>query len=594
MVHPDDVRDSLKVLPETLIDAYGEIYNRIRKQGRRGSQLALNAFRWVQCSYEPLRSETLLDAVAAEVDSSGEFSRKCTSIRSTDLLKACQNLLILDERLNVFRFAHLSVEEYLETELLKVDSHTEIAKICLSLVCSLRSWTDYDISLETEEGRYHDRHLLQYSAVFWPLHLSRCEDSCQILDVLWETFQSEATFQRWIDYHHQRVRTRYPRDTFWHRSEALQGEKRNCVSTVCVFGLGRKLVSISKSQYGWTANIKLKFPTTFISETVQRDRVNRLLLCASKFGDLEIARQLLDAGADVSTADNKGRTPLRAAVENGHETLARLLLDRGADVSTADDGWTPLHAAAMSGHEALAGLLLDRGADASTDGHHGCTPLNAAAASGHEAVVRLILDRGFDVSVADDDGRTPLHSAAAIGHEALARLLLDRGADFSTADKNGRTPLRVAAASGHEELAWLLLDRGADVSTADLNRRTPLHAAATKGHEALARLLLDRVADVSTADRYEVTPLHAAAAIGKEALLRLFLDRGANVSTADGIGWTPLHAAAAGGHEALAQLLLDRGADPSTADDDGVTPLHSAAATGGGAEGAGRSGVTGQ
>ena len=137
------------VLPETLTGAYGEIYNRIQKQGRRGSQLALNAFRWVQCSYEPLRSETLLDAVTVEVDGSGEFSCKPTALRATDLLKVCQNLLILDERLNVFRFAHRSVEEYLETRLLRVDSHTEIAKVCLSLVCSSRSWIDYDIRLTT-------------------------------------------------------------------------------------------------------------------------------------------------------------------------------------------------------------------------------------------------------------------------------------------------------------------------------------------------------------------------------------------------------------------------------------------------------------
>jgi len=172
------------IRPETLTDAYSEIYNRIRKQGRRGSQLALNAFRWVQCSYEPLRSETLLDAVTVEVDSLGVFSHKPTALRATDLLKACQNLLILDKRLNVFRFAHLSVEEYLETQLLKVDSHTEIAKICLSLVCSSRSWKDYDRTLATREGRYHDRHYLLYSAVFWPWHLSRCKEACQILNDL--------------------------------------------------------------------------------------------------------------------------------------------------------------------------------------------------------------------------------------------------------------------------------------------------------------------------------------------------------------------------------------------------------------------------
>src|SRR3978361_1049156 len=233
MVIPDDVRDNLKVLPETLTDAYGEIYNRIRKQRGSAPRLALNAFRWVQCSYEPLQSETLLDAVTVEIDGSGEFSRKCTTVRTTDLLKACQNVLILDERLNVFRFAYLSVEEYLETQQLKVDSHTKIAKICLSLVCSSTSWTDYDITLATREGRYHDRHLLLYSAVFWPWHLNRCKDSCQILDALWEAFVSKDTFQRWIDYRCRRVQTALSKDTFWLRSNALQ-EGRDRLSTVCV------------------------------------------------------------------------------------------------------------------------------------------------------------------------------------------------------------------------------------------------------------------------------------------------------------------------------------------------------------------------
>jgi len=510
------------VLPETLTGAYGEIYNRIQKQGRRGSQLALNAFRWVQCSYEPLRSETLLDAVTVKIDDSGEFSHQHTPLRATDLLKACQNLLILDKRLNVFRFAHLSVEEYLETQLFKVDSHTEIAKICLSLVCSSRSWTDYDITLETQEGRYHDRHLLLYSAVFWPWHLSRCEEASQILDALWEAFMSEAAFQRWIDYHRLRVQfPRYTGDNFWNRSRALQEGGKDRFSTVCVYGLGRKLASISKSQYGWTASIKLKFPTAFISETVQRDYVGRLLLCASKFGDLDIAQHLLDAGADVSTTDNFGRTPLDAAAANGHEAVARLLLDRGADVSTTDNfGSTPLDAAAANGHEAVARLLLDRGADVSTTDYVGRTPLYAAAANGHEAVARLLLDRGADVSTTDNYGRTPLHAAAANGHEAVARLLLDRGADVSTTNY-GRTPLDAAAKNGHEAVARLLLDRGADVSTTDNYGGTPLHAAATNGHEAVARLLLDRGADVSTTDNYGWTPLREAATNGHEALIRL-------------------------------------------------------------------------
>jgi len=388
MVHPDDVRDSLKALPETLIDAYGEIYNRIRKQGRRASQLALNAFRWLQCSCEPLRSETLLDAVTVEVDGSEEFYRKCTAVKATDLLKACQNLLILDKRLNVFRFAHLSVEEYLETQQLEVDSHTEIAKICLSLLCSPRSWTDYDISLKTRAGRYHDRHLLLYAAVFWPWHLNRCSESCQTLAALWEAFASEATFQHWIDYHYNRVNTWQSKDTFWLRSQALHQVERDCLSTVCVFGLGQKLTSISKSQSGWMACIKLKFPRTLIFESVPRGRIVRLLHSMSRIGDLDITKRLLDAGVGVSAADSDRTTALHVVTQKGHEALARLLVVRGADVSAvAADGWTPLHSAGENANVALARLLVERGADVSAATDEGWTPLHDAAWFGREALM---------------------------------------------------------------------------------------------------------------------------------------------------------------------------------------------------------------
>ncbi|KAI5790570.1 hypothetical protein FPQ18DRAFT_277531, partial [Pyronema domesticum] len=190
-----NVKDNLKTLPDTLATAYDDIYKRIIAQKGDAPQLALNAFRWIQCSYEPLRAETLLDAITVEVGRSGEFSRKAP-IKANELITACQNLLILDERLHVFRFAHLSVEEYLETkpELSKASSHTEIAKGCLSLLCTPGSWDDYN-NVRTGEGEYKDRHLLLYSVVFWPWHFSHCEDvkkkkkknGCQTLTGLWNS-----------------------------------------------------------------------------------------------------------------------------------------------------------------------------------------------------------------------------------------------------------------------------------------------------------------------------------------------------------------------------------------------------------------------
>ena len=141
----NDVRKSLVTLPDTLSEAYNQIYDAVLAQKGSACQIALNAFRWIKCSYEPLRSETLLDAIMAEVSSSGEFSQAHGgTIQANDLLKLCQNLLILDEKLNVFRFAHLSVDEFLENKLPNVDSHTYVAEVCLSLLCTPHGWDKFD------------------------------------------------------------------------------------------------------------------------------------------------------------------------------------------------------------------------------------------------------------------------------------------------------------------------------------------------------------------------------------------------------------------------------------------------------------------
>ena len=49
MPTPDDIRRSLEALPDTLKDAYGEIYKRILDQSGSAPRLALGAFRGIQC-----------------------------------------------------------------------------------------------------------------------------------------------------------------------------------------------------------------------------------------------------------------------------------------------------------------------------------------------------------------------------------------------------------------------------------------------------------------------------------------------------------------------------------------------------------------
>src|SRR5205823_9604878 len=70
------------------------------------------------------------------------------------------------------------------------------------------------------------------------------------------------------------------------------------------------------------------------------------LAFAAREGDIESAKMLLDAGANVNQVTNYGWTPLLIAANNRHYKLAAYLVERGADVNLANKGaWTPLYLA---------------------------------------------------------------------------------------------------------------------------------------------------------------------------------------------------------------------------------------------------------
>jgi hypothetical protein len=58
---------------------------------------------------------------------------------------------------------------------------------------------------------------------------------------------------------------------------------------------------------------------------------------------VEVARLLIEAGADIDKARIMGPPPCIIASQNGHVEVARLLIEAGADIDKAkDDGATPL------------------------------------------------------------------------------------------------------------------------------------------------------------------------------------------------------------------------------------------------------------
>ena len=71
-----------------------------------------------------------------------------------------------------------------------------------------------------------------------------------------------------------------------------------------------------------------------------------------------VAKQFLEAGADVNTVDSHGLTPLHFAAINGNQTACQELMNKGADLHKDDeDGKDAAALARLNGHSRVADFL---------------------------------------------------------------------------------------------------------------------------------------------------------------------------------------------------------------------------------------------
>jgi uncharacterized protein len=276
---------------------------------------------------------------------------------------------------------------------------------------------------------------------------------------------------------------------------------------------------------------------------------------ASRQGYVEAAQVLVDAGADVNQLSGDRTSPLLVATINGHFDLARYLLDKGANPAlAADNGATPLFAVLncewapkanypqpraqqqqKTTYLEMMTALLDRGADPNARLHKkvwysgynsdlsgveesGATPFWRAAYASDVPAMRLLLAHGADPNIPamktagrvfgnDSPGReskdvsglpplpvggpsvTPLQAATGVGYAegfaanshrihpagwmaAVKFLVEELGADVNAKDHDGNTALHHAAARGDVEMIHYLVSKGADVTAVNREGQT--------------------------------------------------------------------------------------------------------------------------
>ncbi|XP_031794729.1 cortactin-binding protein 2 isoform X2 [Sarcophilus harrisii] len=126
-----------------------------------------------------------------------------------------------------------------------------------------------------------------------------------------------------------------------------------------------------------------------------------LLQQAAAQGNVTLLSMLLnEEGLDINYSCEDGSSALYSAAMNGHTDCVRLLLNAEAQVNTADkNGFTPLCSAAAQGHFKCAELLIAYHADINHAAERGQTPLYLACRNGNNECIKLLLEAGTDRNV---------------------------------------------------------------------------------------------------------------------------------------------------------------------------------------------------
>jgi len=334
--------------------------------------------------------------------------------------------------------------------------------------------------------------------------------------------------------------------------------------------------------------------------TVEATLGQTALMRAIAENHTSVARVLLEVGGSVSARSTNRFTPFLFAAQQGNIEAARLLLSAGADVNeSAPDGIggntnartrfvedteaAALLVAVDSEHAEMALFLLARGADANHAGA-GRTALHAAVQRVMPDVVTALLERGADPDarlerrlpfvsrrINQDNGltpsnigATPFFLAASFGDLEIMRILVDAGADPMLRANDGTTALMVAAGADYVD--------GADkYGRRWFGDNLPLQETALE----TVTYLLDLGLDLNATNDYDQTTLHGAVYLGGTVLVPFLVDRGANIDAINARGQTPWMVAAEGEYrsgsfytqEEVGHILERLGADTTLGED---------------------------
>ena len=364
---PGRIRRALDELPATLDATYERTLNEIDDTNWEFARRLLHCVTVVS---RPLRVEELAEFLAFDFDA-GQIPKYQEDWRLEDpveaVLSTCSTLLSLvnAQDSQVIQFSHFSVKEFLTSarfsekrntisnryHVSMTSAHALVAKACLGILLHL----DKDIT----RGTLPKFPLAEYAAEHWFVH-ARLEGVAQNaeegMSQMFDRRKPHLAVWLWICDPTHTIREPY-------RTEKPQSTPRGTPLHYAGFCGLYDVVKVLAAERPQDVNSR-----SFIGEETP-------LHLTSRVGHVDMARLLIEHGADAAAQSKDGTTPLHQASLYGHVDVARLLIEHGANAAAQDQyGTTPLHWASEGNHVDVARLLIEHGADAAAQDKNGTTP----------------------------------------------------------------------------------------------------------------------------------------------------------------------------------------------------------------------------
>ncbi|XP_014223285.1 ankyrin-1-like [Trichogramma pretiosum] len=331
---------------------------------------------------------------------------------------------------------------------------------------------------------------------------------------------------------------------------------------------------------------------------------NTPLIIALRRRDWELAKLLLQHGANPNLANIRGLTPLHEINDKDHDNYTECLTERffkivedvqksvQVNVNAQDkDRDTPLHLALRDGKKEEAKFLLSKGANPNLVNATGKTAMFIVCNrwSNEDASLELaemVFEfseeryRPLQLNVQDENGETALFGPVRRGQKRLVKFLLERGIDPNLASSCGQALHQTILPKCDVDVVRLIFEHSQEryrplhINAKKKYGDTPLLIAAMNNRHEVVEFLLRRGADPNAANDQKQTSVHHLCKFDympqlysrARALFEICAEIGqpVKIDAKDNLDRTPLQWAVANHSPMMVDLLLDRGANLSS------------------------------